>query len=354
MNNFWRSLGLALVTGLLLFSRANVILAESNLPAIGANETVRPATTFPVPVSMPKGIASDPSYERLYVASNDTKSVVVLDELTQTVLKRIPVDNKPWGVGYVNNRVFVANNGSASVSVIDATAMTEVKRIKLNGVCDGGPANIAVDWMAKRVYVALYGMGRVAVIDATTNKLVDCISTNAGTFGVAVNPSLQQLYVTNRDAMDLQVFDVSTTPARLVQDKKLGGVPFFVQMTTYFNMVFVMVAFNPPDYDNANNLLVFTADSNGVTLSTTRIVGNTDDGGALLVSTASGFIYLAATRDNELQILDSSVYATCMTIPMTDPLGLTQDFAFHRVFVSNRSINSINAVSDTLCTQARP
>jgi YVTN family beta-propeller protein len=294
-------------------------------------------------------MASIPSLGRLFVASKNTKSLVVLDETTQTVLKNIPVDNRPWGVGVANNRVFVANSGGANVSVIDPVAMTEIKRIKLNGICDGMPANIAVDPTTNRVYVAIYGMGRVAVIDAVANNLIDCIPTNASTFGVAVNPALHQLYVTNRDAFDLQVFDISVIPAHRIQDLALGGVPFFVQANTTTNMVYAMVAYDKPTYSIASSLQVYTATSAGVTQAFTRTIGNTDDGGTLLVSQTNGKLYVAATHDNLLQVIDPTTYTVCTTVPMIDPFGMTQNPTLHRVYVGNREIAAIGIVSDSLC-----
>ena len=308
--------------------------------------TITPGPPVPFTVSEPKGMVSDTSRNRLYVASRNTNSVVVWDEIARSNLATIPVGSKPWGVGLVNDRVFVANNSSTSVSVMSAATMTKMTDINLNGKCDGGPANVAVNPVTKRVYVAMYGMGRVAVIDATNNTLVGCLTTGLGTFGVAVNQNLNQLYVTNRDGMNLQVFNISSVPGSLIKDVPLGGVPFFVQSNISTNEVYVMVAFDSPNYDNANNLQVYTATATDVSLTYATVIGNTSDGGMVWVSQASGALYVAATKNNQLQIVDPVTFAIVQTISMTDPFGITENRGLGRMYISNRNINSISIVSD--------
>ncbi len=299
-------------------------------------------------VSSPHGIVSDTSRNHLFIASGNTRWVVVLDETNQRVLTTPPVESRPWGIGLVNDRVFVANFNSASVSVIDAATLTKMTDIKLSGLCEGGPAHVAVNPNTKRVYVALYGIGRVAVIDATSNRLIGCLATGLGTFSVAVNPVLNQLYVTSRDAMTLQVFNISTVPGSLIQTESLGGSPFFVQADANTNRVYVMVAYDSPDYGNANNLLVYNASPVGISFANFATIGNTDDGGAIWVSRVNGALYVAAAHDNELQVIDPNTLAIVQRIHMTDPLAITENSGLGRMYISNRSTNAISIVSDNL------
>ncbi|MBI3536475.1 MAG: hypothetical protein HY070_02760 [Chloroflexi bacterium] len=316
-------------------------------PTPTPTRTPAPAPPITIPgISEPKGMAS--LNNRLYIASRNTNSVFVWDEIGATILKQIAVGTKPWGVAAVNNKIYVANNVSSSVSVISPTTLTKTKDLKFNGICDGGPANVAGDTTNNRVFVAIYG-NRVAVIDANSDTLVDCIPTDGGTFGVAYNPSLNQLYVSNRDGMSLQVFDVSTNPATLLQDEKLGGVPFFVEANLGTNEVYVMVAFNPPDYDQANNLEVFSAFPGGMALSLATIVGNTDDGGFIRVSQANAAIYVNATADNQLQVVDPVTFSVCATVNLTDPFGMTENPGLGRMYIGMRLANQLDIESDALC-----
>ena len=312
-----------------------------------------PPPPIPIPVNEPKSMVSDPLRNRLYIASHLDGRVVVWDEIAQRALTTIPVGVKPVGIGLVNDRVFVGVNTNLWISVIDAATMTKMTDIRLNDSraalqCDGAPMNLAVHPGLKRAYVALHGSGRVAVIDAVNNRLIECITTNSGTTGVAVDPSRNRLYVTNRDGKDLQVFDISAQPARLVQDLPLGGVPYFVAADSASGKVFVTVAFNPPDYDVVDNLYVFTSDGNALTQQTTKVIGNTHDGGHLWVSQANGMLYIAETTDSALQIYDPTTQTLGLSLAMPVPYGITENRGLGRMYIANRDINSISVVSDSL------
>jgi len=334
----------------------NRLNTPTNTPTRTPTKTPLPAPTatptgmIPDPVAHPKGMVSDTSRNHLFTSSKGTNAVVVWDEVAQQILKTIPVGSQPWGLGLVNNRVYVANYNSASVSVIDAATLNKMPDISLNTrnyQCSGGPANIAVNPNTNRVYVALYG-NRVAVIDATTNTPIDCISTNSGTFGVAVNPTLNQLYVTNRDGFDLMVFDISTNPAVLIQDVPLGGSPFFVQANPNWDEVYVMVALDA-DYSIPNNLRVFSATSGGLAFQSSAFIGNTGDGGTIWVSQATGNLYIAANGDNQVQVVDPITLSVCATTPASQPFGLTENVGLGRMYIGNIGSNVVTAVSDNLC-----
>ncbi len=331
---------------------------ETNPPAfalttsktVTANVTAGATTNveFGDSISQPNGMVSDASRHRLYVTSRDTGWLMIWDEVNLRVLTTIKVGSQPWGVGLVNDRVFVSNSNSATVSVIDAASMTRLTDINLAPLCSGSPAHIAVNPNTQRAYVAMYGSGRVAVIDATTNTVVGCLNTGLGTFGVAVNPALNQLYVGSRDAMTLQVFDLSRAPGVLLQTVSLGGSPFFVQANSNTNQVYVAVAHDVPNYSIADMLYVFNASSLGVTLSTVPTIGNTDDGGTIWVSQATGRLYIAATADNELEIVDPTTFTILQRISMTDPLAITEDLGLGKMYIANRQANQITIVSDSL------
>lgn len=314
---------------------------------------------FTFPVSQPSGLVSDSRRNRLYVASKDKKQVVVWDEIGRKNIKTIPVGANPWGLGLVNDRLFVANYKSGTVSVINAATMTKMTDINLNNSrapvqCAGGPANVAVNSITRRVYVAMYGAARVAVVDATNNTLIDCLPTGGGTFGVAVNPELNQLYVANRDAMTLQVFDAGAMPARLIQTQPLGGVPLFVQAAAGPNRVYVMVAYDAPNHQVANGLTAFTATATGITLSKKATIGNSMDGGTIWVSQANGALYIAATHDNQLQIVDPASLTFLRTIAVKDPYGITENRGLGRMYIASRAGGLVRVESDSLGAPAAP
>jgi len=313
--------------------------------------TVTPTPT-PFTVVRPKGMAVDTLRNRLYVASADLGRVDIWDEIQKLTIRTIKVGLRPWGVVYVNDRVFVGNSGGTTVSVIDARLMLKVKDIKLDDPlspiqCAGSPTNMVANNATKRVYVALYGPGRVAVIDAVSNTLVGCLSTDSGSFGVAVNPNLNQLYVSNRDGKNIKIFDISSNPGQLIQTFSTGGVPFYIQANPTTNEVYTMVAFDS-DFDIPSTLYVLSADPSGVTFKTSTVLGDTGDGGEIRVSQQTGKIYIAAEHDNQLLIVDPSTYAVVGQQFVNSPFGMAENFSLGRMYIGNHLASSVTIVPNNL------
>ncbi len=285
-------------------------------------------------MTRPQGMVS--ASNRLFVASKTSNNVTAWDEISQNVIRTIPVGVRPWGVGASNNRVFVANHVSGSVSVIDVSGPSKIADIDLSTSCAGGPANVAVDASTNRVFVAMYGIGRVAVIDAATNALVECIATGkSGTFGVAVNAARRELYVTNRDGFDFQIWNINNRPATLSHDFALGGMPYFVQADSATSKAYLMVALDSPDYTAASSLYAYDATS-GAAPALLKVIGNTDDGGAIGISHANGNLLVAATADGKLWILNPNTLAT-RSIAMVTPFGIAENSGLGRVYIGARS-----------------
>lgn len=290
--------------------------------------TVPPTPTpvmFQFTVAHPKGMVMDSFRQRLFVASKTENRVFVFGTLRGEKIAEIPVGQEPWGVTMVADKIFVGNHKSATVSVINPWFWKPEEMVTATidlSECGNGPANLTANTNTGRVYAALYGSARVTVIDAATNTMVDCIPTGAGTFGVAINPSLNYLYVTNRDAKTLQTFDASVVPARLVQTKELHGVPFFVQADKA--SVYAMVAFDAPDYSRADGLMTYRATENGLELFDASTIGNTGDGGWVL-PISDRYVAIAATGDGEVEVLDLDYNKIAYRIPMVQPFGVAAD-----------------------------
>jgi hypothetical protein len=128
----------------------------------------------------------------------------------------------------------------------------------------------------------------------------------------------------------------------------LNGVPYYVATDPASGKVFAEVAFNAPDYDNVNNLYVYSSDGNVLSFVTASIIGNTHDGGHLWVSQADGMLYIAATTDSQLQIYNPNTLTLGTTMAMPVPYGITENRGLGRMYIANRDINSISVVSDNL------
>lgn len=307
----------------------------------------------------PKGMVSDPVYDHLFLVSNGDNTVDIFQESTITTnplpLRKLSVGRSPFGIGMVNAKVYVANFGSASVSVISTASMTRLYDIPLN-TCGGEPAHLAVNPNTNLVYVALHAAARVAVIDATTDSVIKCIpvttgaGTFGGTFGIAVHPASNTIFVGNRDTRDLWRIDGYTHIAAQVPNGTNGGAPYYIGVSNTTDKLFMMVGADP---DIPNDLYVYDIDYWNGSLSNQTIVrvGNTDDGGFVIQSQCSGRIYIAETFDNSLRILNSDLSLYAVITPASGlidggPFGLLENVMLRRIYVSNKPMNTLSILNE--------
>ncbi|MGB8646011.1 MAG: hypothetical protein WCF84_12295 [Anaerolineae bacterium] len=331
--------------------------AHSQLIEVNSFVTRTPSPTpTPHPVIHPKGLTYDPISHRVFVASRDTNTVEVLNEETlNRVHDPIPVGKQPFDVVLVGTQLFVANFVSSSVSVIDSITLARLPDIDISS-CGGEASHIAADPTMNRVYVTLHASGRVAIVDAAARALVACVGVGVGTFGIAVDTDQHRVYVGNRDSNDLWMIDGATNDARQVYKFEQGGVrgsPYYVAFDTASGRLLVMGALPEPV---ANQLFVFQPTANGVTLVQQIKVGDTADGGWVMTSPCSGLIYIAASADNTLWVLNPDLTVNRVLSADTvgnDPFGLADNPALGYVYIGNRTPGDIRILREA-CVATAP
>ncbi len=319
----------------------------------------RTPTPYQWPLVDPKGMVSDPARDRLWLASHYDNSVTVFTESTitatvPTLLAKITVGTKPFGIGLIDDKVYTANTGvpqPASVSVISAASMTVLKTISLSS-CGSEATHLAVNPNTHRVYIAMHSNpGRVAVIDTTTDSLAACVPVETGAFGIAAHPASNSIFVGSRDGLKLQRIDGATNNVTLTTNSWNGsGSPFYVGINPTTNLLFAMVGI--PNHDVPNKLYVYSIDGSG-NLSNERIasVGNTDDGGFVVQSQCSGNIFIAETAQNQVRILTSDLASYGVVTEASGlvghgPFGLLENPTFRRVYVSNKPANTLSVLTE--------
>ncbi|CAG1001008.1 PE-PGRS family protein PE_PGRS18 [Gammaproteobacteria bacterium] len=325
--------------------------------------TVTPTPTrTPIPptIADPKGMVSDPARDRLWLVNHGDGTVAVFREstltnTTATLLAKVAVGTKPFGIGMVDDKIYVANNGGTSastVSVMNAATMTKIKDIALS-TCGNGATHLAVNPNTHRVYVSLYGSTRVAVINSLSDSIIGCVPVNAGTFGIAVHPASNSIFVGNRDGLDLWRIDGNTNAATQVvnwSNGQGGGSPYYVWINPTTNLLFVMVGL--PNSSVPDRLYVYSIDNAG-NLGTPRIVavGNTGEGGYLVQSQCSGMVFIAESADDVVRILNSdlTLFGTVTAASgLVDqgPYGLLENATLKRVYVSNKPSNTLKILNE--------
>ena len=145
--------------------------------ALAVLATVMVATTASAAVAQTGGV---------YVAIPALNSVVVVDPLTHSIERTIPVGDGPTDVVFTPDgaRAYVSNGGSDSVSVIDTATGAVVATIPVGDA----PAGAAATADGTRVFVTNSGSGTVSVIDTATNNVVSTITVGGRPRSVAVTP----------------------------------------------------------------------------------------------------------------------------------------------------------------------
>jgi YVTN family beta-propeller protein len=92
------------------------------------------AVTDTIDVGMtdkPVDVVVSPDGSRLYSSLGGANAVAVIDAETKTIIERIPVGPRPWGIDITNDgrRVYSANGPGSSVSVIDTEAMEVIATV---------------------------------------------------------------------------------------------------------------------------------------------------------------------------------------------------------------------------------
>jgi YVTN family beta-propeller protein len=196
----------------------------------GATNT--PAATISVG-GLPQGIAVNPATNQIYVAlfNGLSSTVSVIAGGSNTVVTSIPVPGAEYvAVNAATNRIYTSNSDN-TVGVIDGASNTVVATISFSSVLEG----LAVDATRNLVYVAVVGAPpTIGVINGATNAVVNTFTVSKGLFlvGVAVDPSLNQIYASDTSKMELFVIDGATGSVSATIDLTGAGDPKYVALGT--------------------------------------------------------------------------------------------------------------------------
>ncbi len=187
---------------------------------------------------VPRALALGPSGRYLYVTSEDSATLTVLDTSRLTPLATIKVGAEPYGVvaDPRGQLVYVASSASASIEVVEIRARYPLprSRARASGVLSPAllragviaripvgpkPKGLALSADGSRLYVTHFLSGEVSVIDTAKRVLLHTISTGSDSNmvqKVAIHPTDGHAYlphirsnVTNRFSLfDSTVFPV--------------------------------------------------------------------------------------------------------------------------------------------------
>jgi YVTN family beta-propeller protein len=318
---------------------ARGIDSRREVAAGGQTTTTGPPSTVPtVEVgSGPTAVVNNSANQRLYVANSDSRSVSVLDAVTNDTVTTINLSSRPTGIA-VNprsNRLYVTN-AEAVLTIIDTVSNEVVGSVELSSRANG----ITVNHRTDRVYVT--GTEPVVwVVDGRANAIVATVPLPSVPYGVAVHPEGNRIYVTGRDAGALWVLDGATN--QVVATVEVGPAPCGVAVSPRTNRVFVTSL-------EAGRLHVLDAETNQVVGSvevTARPCG-------VSVNPEANRIYVTSQESGLLSVVDGSTtekVADERLFP-PDPSGpalladVNADPNEHRVYVVSRATGHMAVLSE--------
>ena len=177
-------------------------------------------------ITAANGIAHDALHNMLWVTNYTTNQVTPIqvngDATAFTVLPPIDVGAGPWGVVYslIYGQIFVANNLDDSVTVINVGPRTVAAT--LTGSFSQ-PFHLTASPITGKVYVANFGNNSVTVLKgATISRVVDLYDSSQP-YGIAIDPDRNKVYIAT--VAPHRIVVIGTLHG--VEDQFLGWAAFY-------------------------------------------------------------------------------------------------------------------------------
>ena len=146
---------------------------------------------------------------RLYVTTEITNSISVVDPRTQAVVQRIPTGQKESHMLALmrdGRRAYTSNVHAGTVSAVDLTGQTAPVFIRVCPIAQ----RIALSVDDTMVFTADQEQPRLAVIDTRTNTVARWVPLPGIAFGTAPTPDCRSLVVTFPGRNEVGLLDLAT------------------------------------------------------------------------------------------------------------------------------------------------
>ncbi|NLE60457.1 MAG: beta-propeller fold lactonase family protein, partial [Planctomycetes bacterium] len=318
--------------------------------------TATPVVTLPVTVpvanlSHPKDVAVNPNTHRIYITSRDSDRLYMLDGMSLAVLGSVTVGDQPWGVTVnpTTNKVYVANWGTSNVTVVDGASLGVIKTIYVGP----NPTFAKHNPYTNTIFVVTYGSGSVAIIDGATDTMKATVTSGgSGSWGLAVNPNLNRIYVSNRDTRNITTLDGNNNWAVLGSQTVTpcsGGSapsPFGLEFNPVNDKLYNACA----PSGSVDTAAIYLAHAGGLSLIANRTIdsGGGDGGGGIAIDTTNGNAFFTNSASNSVTVIGgSSDNVVGWAATGYDPFGIRADPTTGRIYVANRSGNTLTVLPNS-------
>jgi uncharacterized protein (TIGR03437 family) len=354
-------------------------------------DTGQLAVTATIPLGIqPMGLAFDPTARRLYAANYIADAVSVIDAAAQKPVASWTGVGGTWSVAVdpALQQVYAVNSsdGTASISSIDGSL-----KAKVNAGATGASV-AAVNSTTSMVYVSSGTLGgTVTVINGRTNQVAARISVGDTPVGIAIDESVNRVYVANQHSGTISVIDgganqvVATWKPPLSNVWKLAVDPALKRLyasippptTGSFSGIEVLdsstgayvaqvggqsaaaedVAINPKTHhvflSDAGNGTVTVIDGSTNTVLKSLVTGSAVLG--LAVDAASGLVYASNAFDATIGVFSDQPSGP--SAPVVSPGGITSGASFSSAELTAGAISVVfgnNFARDTIVAPGVP
>lgn len=157
----------------------------------------------------PEGVAISPDGSVVYMSSEEDHRITVIDTKDDRVLKRFEVGLRPRAIVFTADgaHAYATGETDATVTEIDARAHEVTRRLKLEGE-NVRPMGVVVAPDARTLYVATGRGGTVVAIDVASFTAKASVRVGQRPWGIALSPDGRRLYTANGPSNDISVVDV--------------------------------------------------------------------------------------------------------------------------------------------------
>ena len=295
-------------------SNAETALLNQGIGNVNINDSIEVSlletATYSITVTGPGGTATDSvivvvneqqeeNFGYAYITNGGASDVSVVDLETNTVVQRIDVGQRPYGVEVSpdSERVYVTCE-QGGIFVIDTSTNTVIDNIAVTASC------IAVSPDCATVYAVCPYENVVLVIDASSNTVTDTIGVGVFPHGIAMSPDGSTLYITNMQSSSVSVIDVPTNSVMDTVWLAQACFPIDIEITPDGFSVFVTCLNNSTVtvIDSFTNTIesVINMDVIPDINSYPRYIAISPDGYCAYVMCESGYLFIVDVSTHEI------------------------------------------------------
>ena len=177
-----------------------------------------------------------------------------------------------------------------------------------------------------RVFVVTYANNSVVVLNGATDEILGIKPTGGfGAWGLAINPTLNRLYVSHHNSGTVTTLDGSADFQVIASQSILpcggsGTSPYGLSFNPGNAKLYVACSLS----GNVNSAAIYQAGSGGLTRLAFLGIGDggDDGGGGLAVNSATGNVFITNSVANNVSVIGGASDRVLMTIPVGyNPFG---------------------------------